>query len=131
MKAWIIKWGWIGDHAAVSRPLVNVLSARTSPDEVCKYVERCYASQYYSVPEQLALARYNKPAKPPYTAQFDGIDGFAYPGSITCGHNPFIEAFLADGVATSDTGLGVTWDEGSVQRARDKFRKAIARGATT
>ena len=127
MKAWIIKWNWIGDHAAVEKPLVNILSARTQEEDIRKYVERVYASHYYNVSEQLAFARYNKPDKPPYPAYFETIDGMAYPRHIICGHNPFVEAFLADGIIASDTPLGVSWDEASVRQAREKFRETISR----
>jgi hypothetical protein len=127
MKAWIIRWNWIGEHAAVERPLVNILSARASGTDVCKYIERVYASSHYSVAEKLAMAQYNKPSKAPYPARFDAIDGHAYPRHISCGHNPFVEAFLADGVEVADTALGVIWDEKSIRQARSRFREATAK----
>ena len=42
MKAWIIRWFWVGDHAAVDQPIVAVLSVRTSAETVRKYVEFLY-----------------------------------------------------------------------------------------
>lgn len=125
MKAWIIKWAWIGDHAIVEDPVIGILSARLSPKEVLKYVERCYASQHYSISEQITHARYNKPSPPPYPAQYDSIEGVAYSGYISCGHNPFIEAFVADGIGTDENTGSLVWDQKSVELARDRFRRAI------
>ncbi|MGR3802030.1 MAG: hypothetical protein ACU0AY_01040 [Marinibacterium profundimaris] len=93
MKAWIIKWDWIGDHAAVKQPIVAILSARKSPETVRNYVELLYGSQQ-SLHDQRDIARYNKPRTNPYPAEFAGN----WAGAITCGHNPFLEAFLADDV---------------------------------
>lgn len=101
MKAWIIKWSWIGDHAAVEKPLVAVLSARTSADTVKKHVELLYAAQQ-SLGDQIDMARYNKPKENPYPAEFSGN----WAGAITCGHNPFLEAFLADDVHIIQTADG-------------------------
>ncbi len=42
MKAWLIRWCWAGDHAAVDDPVVAVLSARTSAADVRWYVEQRY-----------------------------------------------------------------------------------------
>lgn len=102
MKAWIIKWSWIGDHAAVDRPIVAVLSARTSPETVRKYVEFFYLAQQ-SLDDQIGQARYNKPNPNPYPAEF--VDNWQ--GAVTCGHNPFLEAFLADDVCIVTTQDGV------------------------
>ncbi|MDK3075482.1 hypothetical protein QO034_20615 [Sedimentitalea sp. JM2-8] len=93
MKAWVIRWSWIGDHAAVAQPIVAVLSARTSPDAVKKQIELLYLAQQ-SLRDQMEMARYNKPRENPYPAEFVG----RWPGAITCGHNPYLEAFLADDV---------------------------------
>ena len=93
MKAWIVRWSWIGDHAAVEQPIVAILSARRSPETVRKHVEFLYAS-YQSLRDQIELARYNKARANPYPAEIVG----SRVGAITCGHNPFLEAFLADGV---------------------------------
>lgn len=70
----------------------------------------------------LTHVRYSKPTKPPYPAQFDAINGVAYQRHISCGHNPYIEAFKADGVAVDEnTGL-LVWDEERDKQARAEFR---------
>ena len=93
MKAWIVRWNWIGDHAAVEQPVVAILSARMSPDTVKHHVEFLYAT-HQSLSDQIAMARYNKPLANPYPAEFAG----RWSGAITCGHNPYLEAFSADDV---------------------------------
>ena len=48
------------------------------------------------------MARYNRPRKNPYPAEFAG----KWTGAITCGHNPYLEAFLADDVRLIQTADG-------------------------
>jgi hypothetical protein len=127
MRAWVVKWEWVGNHASVPDPFICVLSARLSPEEVRSFVERYYSSQQYSLPEQIAQARYNKPNEPPYTADFDAIGGQAYRGHIICGHNPFIQAFKASGVRVHETAGRLLWDKDKVKQDREKFRAAVKR----
>lgn len=94
MKAWIVKWSWVGDHANVNYPYVAVLSARTSAKKVREYVEVLYKTQKFQLHEQLDQARYIKPQRNPYPAEFSG----RWEDNIVCGHNPYLEAFLADGI---------------------------------
>ena len=124
MKAWIIVWRWTGGHAAVKKPLVNILSARVSSEEVRKYVERYYASSAYSADEQLQQALYNKPEKVPYPARFGQISGVPFGGQITCGHNPFIEAFVANDIRPCDNEFGVCWETTALQNVSKQRSKA-------
>jgi len=94
MKGWVIQWRWIGDHAAFEVPEVTVLSARCSPEKVKRLVETLYAVRSYSLAEKLGMARYNHPMRNPYPAEFAG----KWAGAITCGHNPFLEAFVAENI---------------------------------
>ena len=116
MKAWIIKWSWIGDHAAVDRSLVAVLSARTSPETVRKHVELLHAAQQ-SLGDQIEMARYNKPRPNPYPAKFAGN----WNGAVTCGHNPFLEAFLAEDIEITQSADGTE----DVSYNRPKPPKAV------
>ena len=127
MKAWIIRWTWFGDHAAVKKPLINVLSARTGSEDVRKYVERYYASSEYSAAEQLEAAKYNKPSEPLYPAEYVTFDGVPFTGHITCGHNPFVEAFLASVIGTTDDGMDVVWDEEALKKKRDQLKASVAK----
>ena len=109
MKGWVIRWTWIGDYAAVETPDVMVLSARKSAEEVMRLVEFLYAVQSYSLAEQLDMARYNKPTPNPYPAEFVG----RWQGAISCGHNPSLEAFVAENIRLEVDGSGtetITYD---------------------
>ena len=66
MRAWLIKWSSVGDHAAVEHPIVTVLSARTGAQEIRKYVERRYIEETASFQEMLSYAKYNKPTNLAY-----------------------------------------------------------------
>ena len=94
MKAWIIRWSWIGDHAEVKQPEVAILSARKSPKYVLAYVQAVHDTKTYTLKEQQELSRYNKPTPNPYSAEF--VDNWQ--GNITCGHNPYLEAFMAENI---------------------------------
>ncbi len=106
MRAWLIKWGWAGDHAAVANPIVTVMSARTSDKDVRKYVEQRYIEATASLDEKLTYARHNQPQEPPYRAQVER-------GHISCGHNPWLEARVVDDlrVAEKDGNEVLNWTE--------------------
>ena len=89
MKAWLIRWCGAGDHAAVEKPVVAVLSARTSAKDVQWYVEQRYIEATASPEEMLSYARYIQPQEPPYPARLEQ-------GRIHCGHNPWLEASVVD-----------------------------------
>jgi hypothetical protein len=99
MKAWLIKWDWTGDHAAVADPIVTIMSARTTAEDVRKYVEQRYIEEKASLPEKLAYARYNQPQEPPYRAQLER-------GHISCGHNPWLEATKVDDLRVEEDADG-------------------------
>jgi hypothetical protein len=130
MKAWIIKWNWLGDHATVDHPDVAILSARTSARKVREYVEVIYKTREYRLHEQLDQARYNKPQQNLYPAEFSG----KWEGNIVCGHNPYLEAFLAEGinVGTDDEGNELlSYERITQERIRQKrLLSSTNRGAT-
>jgi hypothetical protein len=98
MKAWLITWVWGGEHAAVEDPIVAILSARMSGEQVRRYVDFYYTSRKSALREKLDLARYYKPAQPNYPAEFVriGPQQIQWPGHITCGHNPWLYARKVD-----------------------------------
>ena len=107
MRAWLIKWSSVGDHAAVEHPIVTVLSARTGAQEIRKYVERRYIEETASFQEMLSYAKYNKPHEPPYPAQLTR-------GRIQCGHNPWLEANLVNDLrieVAADGEDALKWEE--------------------
>jgi hypothetical protein len=102
VKAWIIKWSWIGDHAIRDDPNVGILSARLSPQKIRDYVELIYRTNEFQLREQMDQAQYNNPQQNPYPARF--ADNWQ--GNIECGHNPYLEAFLADEIKVEADGEG-------------------------
>ena len=90
MKAWLIRWCWEGNHAAVDDPVVTVLSARTRAEDVRRYVEQRYIEETASPEEKLSYARYNQPQEPPYPARLE------QGRRIDCGHNPWLHASVVD-----------------------------------
>ncbi len=107
MRAWLIRWNWMGDHATVADPIVTVMSARTSAEDIRKYVEQRYIEEKASFPEKLAYARYKQPQEPAFPAQLER-------GGIHCGHNPWLEATKVDDLRVEEDadGTGVLkWDE--------------------
>ena len=126
MKAWIVKWSWVGDHVAVEHPVVAVLSARLSPNSVRRIVELHYLIASSTLAEHLAFARYNNPAPMPYPAEFERIEGVVWEGGvITCGHNPFLEAFKADNVKIASNEFGLSWRAEATRERRDLIRAQI------
>ena len=99
MKAWLVTWEWLGDHAAVEQPIVSILSPRLSDKTVRKHVEQLYADLSCSFGERLLYLR--KPGENPHPAEFDrkwiivdksGRKGPMLTGRIHCGHNPHLHA---------------------------------------
>lgn len=99
MKAWLIRWNWAGNHAAVDNPIVTVLSARTNIKDIQAYVEQRYIEATASLDEKLDYARYNDPVEPPYRARRER-------GVIHCGHNPWLEAKKVDDLKVEVDGEG-------------------------
>ncbi len=99
MKAWLVTWEWQGDHAAVEKPIVSILSARLSDETIRKHVEQLYADLKFSFSDRLHFVR--KPGENPNPAKFiikriivDERDraGPMRTGRIECGHNPHLLA---------------------------------------
>ena len=40
MKAWLVTWKWVGDHAAVDIPFIAILSGRLGAERVQEFIER-------------------------------------------------------------------------------------------
>jgi len=112
VKAWLVTWEWIGDHAKSEEKVASVLDARLSGARVREFVEFLYVSQNSSTGEKIAWAR-NKKLNP-YPARFGALDGIEWQGQIECGHNPWLFARLVDDLAMEVDAQGhekVTWKE--------------------
>ena len=99
MKACLVTWEWLGDHAAVEESIVSILNPRLSDKTVRKHVEQLYADLSYSFSERLCLVRKRGgnryPAErimKPITVDKSGRKGPMFTGRISCGHNPFLLA---------------------------------------
>lgn len=101
MKAWLITWEWIGDHAAVDMPLITILSARLGSGSVREFIEQYHITTVASPQEKLESARYSRPERV-YPAEEVGR------GRITCGHNPFIYGRVVESMELTDR---LTWVE--------------------
>ena len=103
----MIKWNSASGQA--DDAVVTVLSARTSEKKVKWYVEQRYIDEIASLDEKISYALYNQPTIPPYRARLEN-------GRIDCGHNPWLEAFIVNGlrVETDADGAEVLkWDSQS------------------
>jgi hypothetical protein len=113
MKAWLVTWEWVGDHAKRADVIAALLNPRLSAKRVGDIVELLYANEYYSLGERMAYIPKKK--KNPYPAVFGRVDGVQWRGQITCGHNPFLFARLVDD-------LRVAFDERGTEQATWKER---------
>jgi hypothetical protein len=110
MRAWLVTWDWVGDHAAVANPIVDILSARTSLKEIRTHVARLYAREQLSWSERLELVRYAKPRSID-TNVTRGGGGRLH---VDCGHNPFLIARIVENLRVIKNADGedtLAWDE--------------------
>lgn len=105
-KGWVIRWEWMGDHAAVEQPFISVLSPRLGHQEVARFIQRYYAAKTFTPSEQVEyMLRKTRPFPFPVnfartTIQYpDGrtLSG-PWTGAMACGDNPYIVARLATNV---------------------------------
>src|SRR5208282_4781748 len=94
IKAWLVMWEWVGDHAAVADPIVDILSARKSVEYMRDHLDRLHNLKCMSLGERTAMARYNQPMRPVYPAQVVRPANRSSPPEIHCGHNPWLVARL-------------------------------------
>jgi hypothetical protein len=97
--AWVVRWDWAGDHAAVEGRVAAVLAPQLGPETVRRVVESLYAAHAYSPAEMLEAVR--RGGHNPYPAKYGRIavlredgcrESVEYRGELICGHNPFLIA---------------------------------------
>jgi hypothetical protein len=119
MKAWLVTWEWIGDHAKRDKTIAAVFNPRLGSARVQEFVEFLYLTEYYSLSEQMAIAQHKAQAQNPYPAQF--VTG----SEMYCGHNPFLHAQLVDDLTVecdaNSRDIKATWKTRSSGR-----RKSVA-----
>ena len=89
MSAWVIRLKWFSDAAAVSHPVIDIVSARRGEAYVCDYLQRLHDLLFLSASERSGCERYTQPAARPYRVTVahtsNGAEAFV-------GHNPCLTA---------------------------------------
>jgi predicted GNAT family N-acyltransferase len=130
IKAWLVTWEWIGDHAKRDDKVAAIFNPRFSAERVRELVEFLYLTQNSTLSERMNWAR-DKNLNP-YLAQFHTLDGVPWQGQIHCGHNPFLFARLVDDLAVECDAEGnerATWRERPKPDMLRKLRMRDQRGA--
>ncbi len=91
MKAWLITWDWIGDHAAVDNLLVAIFTSRRTDKWVAEFLEQFYLAFSCTARDMAYYA--NRKKKIPYKANTPMIiNDIPHGNRITCGDNPWLYA---------------------------------------
>ena len=112
MKAWLITWERMGNHAREMEPVAAILNSRTSSKRVLEIVELIYANEMYTLSERMLFARDKK--RNPYRAYFATHQGANCNWEIRCGHNPLLHARLVSDlkfVPAENNHQTLTWKE--------------------
>jgi hypothetical protein len=114
-RAWVVRWEWVGPHAAVEKPFVTIAPIRWRETRVGELVEHLYAILSYDQGEIVEALRGG--GHNPYRSRWGTVTiDF---GSITqtvpsdyevsCGHNPFLVARRAYVWPVGDGSGRVSW----------------------
>jgi len=112
MKAWLMTWEWVGDHARVKNPIVAIMNFRISGNRMREIVEQIYVNERYSLSERVAYAKNKK--NNPYPAYFGTYKGAHCLWEVYCGHNPHLYARLVSDLrveVSRKTKESLTWKE--------------------
>lgn len=110
IRAWLVTWEWIGNHAKRHDKVAVILNPRLSAERVRDFVEFFYLNTCYSLSERITYIANKK--KNPYPARFIDKEGVPWTVAIHCGDNPFLFARLVDGLAVGHDEHGketATW----------------------
>ena len=89
ITAWIIRLEWIGDHAAVDDPIVDIVSGRMDEAYVRDYVQRLHDLLFLTFRERADIEREVQSASRPYATTVEHTKKGTI---ISVGHNPHILA---------------------------------------
>ena len=97
-RAWVVRWEWVGPHAAVETPFVTIAPSRWQARRVGELVEHLYAILSYDQVEIVEALRGG--GRNPYrfkwgtvTIDFGSITQTVLADyEVSCGHNPFLVA---------------------------------------
>jgi hypothetical protein len=112
IKAWLVTWGWIGNHAKRDDKIVAVLDPRVSPIRVRELVELLYLNIFYGIDERVYYALHRK--RNPYPASFAEGQAMRWPPVVHCGHNLFLMAHLVENLTVEcheDRTETATWKD--------------------
>ena len=101
MKAWLVTWEWMSDHAERDDKIAAVLNSRLSTPRVKELVEFLYLTECYPVSEQMAFAQRRRDN--PYPARYEETKSGSL---ISCGHNPYLRARLVDDLTVESDAYG-------------------------
>jgi hypothetical protein len=112
MKAWLVTWEWMGEHAKRNDKIAAILNCRLSVPRVKELVEFLYLTEYYTLSEKMAVAQRRKDN--PYPARAETA---ARRPLISCGHNPHLLARLVEDLTVEYSPAGkdktIAWKEPS------------------
>jgi hypothetical protein len=112
MKAWLITWEWVGDHAKVKKSIVAIMSFRSSAHRMRETVEQIYVNERYSLGERVEYAKSKK--SNPYRAYLGTYKGAHCLWEVYCGHNPHLYARIVSDLKVEINRNGketLTWKE--------------------
>lgn len=118
LKAWLITWEWMGEHARPAKPVVAILDPRLSGARVAELVEFLYRCTSYTLLDQVNFFGRDRAAG--YVAKYGEIGGVPWQGEVTCGDNPWLRARLVDNFRVEKDSSGqehATWSERPRPRA--------------
>lgn len=105
-RAWVLQWGWAGDNAVepypwiAEQPIAAILSPRLGPTKVRMLTQHLHDAVMLDPVDMFDDLRQGHPtysATPARGAVVEHGHSSSVPwlGQFICGHNPYLEAFLA------------------------------------
>ena len=113
MKAWLVTWKGVGNHACVKNPVAAILNSRLGSERVRRIVERTYVNARFSLSERLHYAS-SRRWRNPYPARFSSLHGVTWRGRVYCGDNPELFARQVRNIRVVENGTDdgeLVWEE--------------------
>lgn len=113
-SAWLVFWNRALAEDEANPPIVAIFDSRKTPERIADFVEQTYISTHYSLREKIHYA--TRPKKNPYRAQINYNKEQGRLVSITCGHNPWLEARIVRQMRLTMDADGrqlLTWEDGA------------------
>jgi len=97
MRAWLVSWEGVNDPDVADQRIAAILNQDLPVAEVSTIVEVLYASATYTLHEQATWAE--APGQNPYRAHSEAMPLSSSPWRIVCGHDPWLEARVVEGLS--------------------------------